>query len=323
MQTGGAGGGQRDHAQGESVRNVGNVAAAGKDGAGGGRKNTDEADSVAGRPSLRPRMFQWHRDLPVLEAELERLRAGGVEVSMMVIDAVDGFVESPKRRSLLAVEVEKLAELARRFRVAIVLAANVSPAAMLRPNRPRGMAGIHAISTIARTVWMVVRDLENTIGRMLLPIKKNYSMNRHGFAFFLHEGKVVWDAEPIGIEGEDFLQEANFTPPPPLAREHQYEHDRVTQWLYDRLHNGSVSSLEIQAEAAEHEIRDASLRRAFRSLGCKTNKEQEPGGETRWYWRLPGEGFFFDTWGSRFIGQPVPDTGNRQRDGNPEETDFY
>ena len=278
--------------------------------AGGAGEIAADADSVAGRPSLRPRMFQWHRDLPVLEAELERLRASRVEVSMMVIDSVDGFVESPKRRSLPAAEVEKLAELARKFRVAIVLAANVSPAAMLRPNRPRGMAGIHAISTVARTVWMVVRDLENTTGRMLLPIKKNYSMNRHGFAFFLHEGKMVWDAEPIGIEGEDFLREAILTPPPSLAREHQYEHDRVTQWLYDRLQNGSVSSFEIQAEAAENEIRDASLRRAFRSLGCKTNKEQEPGGETRWYWRLPGEGFFFDSWGSRFIGQPVPDPGN-------------
>ena len=290
-------------------RNVGTVHAA-------------EADSLADTPSFRPRMFQWHRDLPVLEAELQRLRASGVEVSLMVIDSVDGFVEAPRRRSLNAAEVEKMAELARKFKVAIVLAANVSPAAMLRSNRSRGMAGIHAISTAARTVWMVVRDLDTTSGRMLLPIKKNCSMNRNGFAFFLHEGKVVWDDEPIGIEGEDFLREAILTPPPPLAREHQYEHDRVTQWLYDRLHNGSVSSLEIQAEAAEHEIRDASLRRAFRSLGCKTNKEQEPGGETRWYWRLPGEGFFFDSWGSRFVGQPVPDTGNRQRDGNPEETDF-
>jgi hypothetical protein len=283
----------------DGERNVGTVHAA-------------EADSVADTPSFRPQMFQWHRDLPVLEAELERLRASGVEVSLMVIDSVDGFVEAPRRRSLLAAEVEKLAELARKFKVAIVLAANVSPAAMLRSNRPRGMAGIHAISMVARTVWMVVRDLDTTSGRMLLPIKKNCSMNRNGFAFFLHEGKVVWDDEPVGIEGEDFLREAILTPPPPLAREHQFEHDRVTQWLYDRLHNGSVSSFEIQAEAVEHEIRDASLRRAFRSLGCKTNKEHEPGGETDWYWRLPGEGFFFDSWGSRFVGQPVPDTGNLQ-----------
>ena len=45
--------------------------------AGGAGEIAADADSVAGRPSLRPRMFQWHRDLPVLEAELKRLRAGG------------------------------------------------------------------------------------------------------------------------------------------------------------------------------------------------------------------------------------------------------
>ena len=314
--------GQPEGAGPDGERIGGTVHSGGKDGSGESGKNAVDADSVAGSPSMRPRMFQWHRDLPVLEAELQRLRAGGVEVSLMVIDSVDGFVDAPRRRSLNAAEVEKLAELARKFKVAIVLAANVSPAAMLRANRPRGMAGIQSLSTVARTVWMVVRDLDTTTGRMLLPIKKNCSMNRNGFAFFLHEGKVIWDDEPIGIEGEDFLREAILTPPPPLAREHQYEHNRVTQWLYDRLHNGSVSSLEIQAEAAEHEIRDASLRRAFRSLGCKTNKEQEPGGETRWYWRLPGEGFFFDSWGSRFVGQPVPDTDHCQRNGNPEATEF-
>jgi hypothetical protein len=77
-----------------------------------------------------------------------------------VIDPIDGFVDAPRRRSLVAADVEKLAELARKFRVAIVLAANVSPVAMLRSNRPRGMAGINAMTTIARTVWMIVRDLD-------------------------------------------------------------------------------------------------------------------------------------------------------------------
>ncbi len=62
--------------------------------------------------------------------------------------------------SLPPADVEKLAELSRKFRVAIVLAANVSPAAMLRSNRPRGMAGINAMMTIARTVGMIVLDLD-------------------------------------------------------------------------------------------------------------------------------------------------------------------
>ena len=46
---------------------------------------------------------------------------------MMVIDAVDGYVHAPRRRSLITADVEKLAELARKFRVAIVVAANVLP----------------------------------------------------------------------------------------------------------------------------------------------------------------------------------------------------
>ena len=206
------------------------------------------------------------------------------------------------------------------------------------------MAGINAISTVARTVWMVVRDLNVTTGRMLLPIKKNRSMNHHGFAYFHHQGKVVWDAEPVRIEGEDFLGEATWTPPAPLSREHQYEHDRAVKWLHDRLRHGRVSAAEIQAEAAKHEIRDASLRRAFRSLGCKTNKEREPKtltgtgtsdgaspllrkerepeDQVRWYWRLPGDGFFFRNQEPRFIAQPVPDPVNRPREGIPKNKEF-
>ena len=269
-------------------------------------RNATDPDSFAGNPSMRPRLFQWQRDLPVLEAELSRLRASRVEVSMIVIDSIDGFVDSPRRRSLLAADVEKLAELARKFRVAIVLAANVSPAAMLKSNRPRGMAGIDALSTVARTVWMIVRDLDVANGRMLIPIKKNRSMNSAGFAYSLSQGKIAWDEEPVGIQGEDFLREATLTPQAPLAREHQFENDRAANWLHQRLCSGKTPAFEVQAAAAEHEIGDALLRRAFRSLGCKTQKEKEPGGKARWYWRLPGEGFLTRRAGPRYIAQPCP-----------------
>ncbi len=251
-----------------------------------------DADAVADSPSLRPRMFQWHHDLPVLEAELARLRASGVAVSMMVIDAVDGYVNTPRRRSLVTADVEKLAELARKFRVAIVLAANVLPAAMLRANRPRGMAGIDALSTVARSVWMIVRDLDVANGRRLVPIKKTRYMNPHGFAYGLSQGKIAWDEAPDGIQGEEFLRQAIMAPKDPLAREQQFENDRAANWLHARLGSGKVAAFELQTEAAENEIGEALLRRAFRSLGCQTNKVQEKGEKARWYWRLPDEVFF-------------------------------
>ena len=56
--------------------------------------------------------------------------------------------------------------------------------------------------------------------------------------------------------------------------------------------------------------------------GRTRSGEQELGGETRWYWRLPGKGFFFDSWGSRFIGQPVPDPGNWPQSEKPKSNKF-
>ena len=306
VETGGSGRGQRDQSEGDAGHNVGAGHNFGSGKHVGAGRNAADADSATGTSCMRPRMFQWQRDLPVLEAELSRLRACRVEVSMIVIDSIDGFVDSPRRRSLLAADVEKLAELARKFRVAIVLAANVSPAAMLKSNRPRGMAGIDALSTVARTVWMIVRDLDVANGRMLIPIKKNRSMNSHGFAYCLSQGKIAWDDEPVGIQGEDFIREATLTPQASLAREHQFENDRAANWLHQRLCSGKTPAVEVQAAAAEHEIGDALLRRAFRDLGCKTQKEKEPGGKARWYWRLPGEGFLTRRAGPRFVAQPCP-----------------
>jgi hypothetical protein len=283
VQAGGMGADRRDHLERGHGRN---------DGSNGSGEIVADADSVGDSSSLRARMFQWHQDLPVLEAELARLRASGVAVSMMVIDAVDGYVHAPRRRSLVTADVEKLAELARKFRVAIVLAANVLPAAMLRANRPRGMAGIDALSTVARSVWMIVRDLDIANGRRLVPIKKTRYMNPHGFAYGLSQGKIVWDEAPDGIQGEEFLRQAIMAPKNPLAREQQFENDRAANWLHARLRSGKVAAFEVQAEAAENEIGEALLRRAFRSLGCQTNKVQEKGEKVRWYWRLPDEAFF-------------------------------
>jgi len=283
VQAGGMGADRRDHLEARHGSN---------NGSNGSGEIVADADPAADSSNLRARMFQWHQDLPVLEAELARLRASGVAVSMMVIDAVDGYVHAPRRRSLATADVEKLAELARKFRVAIVLAANVLPAAMLRANRPRGMAGIDALSTVARSVWMIVRDLDVANGRRLVPIKKTRYMNPHGFAYSLSQGKIAWDEEPDGIQGEEFLRQAIMAPKDPLAREQQFENDRAANWLHARLRSGKVAAFELQTEAAENEIGEALLRRAFRSLGCQTNKVQEKGEKARWYWRLPDEAFF-------------------------------
>ena len=139
---------------------------------------------------------------------------------------------------------------------------------------------------------MIVRDLDVANGRRLVPIKKTRYMNPHGFAYSLSQGKIAWDEAPDGIQGEEFLRQAIMAPKDPLAREQQFENDRAANWLHARLRSGKVAAFELQTEAAENEIGEALLRRAFRSLGCQTNKVQEKGEKVRWYWRLPDEAFF-------------------------------
>ena len=60
----------------------------------------------------------------------------------------------------------------------------------------------------------------------------------NGFAYCLDRGKVAWDQELVGIQGEDFLRKGTSTPQVPLAREQQFENDRAAEWLHDRLCRG-------------------------------------------------------------------------------------
>ena len=133
-------------------------------------------------------------------------------------------------------------------------------------------------------------------------------MHENGFAYVLSQGKIAWAAAPVGIPVEDLLNEVIMTPQDRLAREQKFASDRAANWLQERLGNGKVAAFEVQAEAAEHEITAASLRRAFQSLGCKTLKEQNQGEKVRWYWRLPDEGLTSRCEEPRFLAQPVPAT---------------
>jgi len=47
---------------------------------------------------------------------------------------------------------------------------------------------------------MIVRNVDVANGRMRYLIKKNRSMNPHGFAYGLYQGKISWDDEPVGIQ---------------------------------------------------------------------------------------------------------------------------
>ena len=254
---------------------------------------------------IRPWSFQLQRDLPVLAAELSRLQSEGVDVRMIVIDPVDSLLETHRSRSQVDADVARLAALARQTGVAIVAVSNSGTAETVRSFRRRGGFGIAALSTVARTVWTIVRDLDVANRRMLIPVKTVSGVVSGGFGYALKDGVIGWDTEPVTITGDDYVFEAAVQAQNPLASEFRFERDRAAAWLHERLSAGRVHSAIVRADAAENEISGRTLRRAFGSLGCKSERESGKGRNAQYFWRLPGEGFFYRAGAPRLVGQPV------------------
>jgi putative DNA primase/helicase len=250
---------------------------------------TDGAGSDHG---VHPTSFRFDRHLPLLEAELGRFKDEGIDVRIVVIDAIEMFFEWSIKRAAIEVRVEKLVELAKRFRVAIVAVSNVDPAEMVRPGRRRSSAVALALREQARAVWMIGRNLDYSDRRLLLPIKTNYTMIRTGLSYGVGGPAIEWDPEPILIKGDDYLVEAAEHARNPLAREYRAETLRATEWLHQRLSEGPVQAQMVQEDAGLNDICPSTLKKAYGYLRCKTSREKR-GRVTKQIWRLPGDEFFF------------------------------
>jgi len=82
---------------------------------------------------------------------------------------------------------------------------------------------------------------------------------------------------------------------------------------------GDVASNIVRADAAENEISWGTLRRAFSSLGCKTSREKGKERHGRWFWRLPGEGFFYRAGAPRLVAQSAHAARDMQLIETPEK----
>ncbi|WP_397569282.1 AAA family ATPase [Schlesneria sp. T3-172] len=293
-----------------------------------------ESAGVPFPQEIRPWSFQLRRDLPVLATELKRLQNEGVDIRMIVIDPVDIYLESHRGRSQVEADVAQLAELARRAGVAILAVSDSGGADTVRALRRRGGSGLAALAGVARSAWMIVRELDEGNRRMLIPLKALSQRDRRGFGYSLRDGAqkdgaqqkdapadglIHWDPEPVTITGDDYLDEATVQPQKPLEREHRYERDRAARWLYERLSGGRVLSTIVREDAAENEICWSTLRRAFKSLGCRTNREKGKGRSSQWYWRLPGEGFFYRAGSPRLVAQDAQDAQREHLIETPEK----
>ena len=230
--------------------------------------------------------------LHTIHKNLRELQSDGVEVQLIVIDAIDRYVHSLERDELYEV-AGALMELAERIGAAVLIVADAASDlnCVWSSNVPKSL---DVFAKCARTVLTIVPELSQKDVRLLLPVKLNLTSQRSGLAFTIREGRIQWCPSKNLPTVNDYCVRSKEQQRNPLLREENSQLDRAIEWLRESLSDGPVSSVWLQCDAGENGISYTTLRRAYGRLGCQSVRKE---GTTRWYWRLP-EPAIVSTYGS-------------------------
>lgn len=232
-------------------------------------------EGVAG-PTGR-RHFSLKTDLPRLQEVLQ----ANPHTRLVIIDPIDAYCDhvdshkSAEVRGLLA----PLAELAGRYRVAIVAVTHLSKTGGTKAIY-RAMGSL-AFAAAARSVWMIVKG--DVRRRLFLPAKLNVGGEPDGLAYHIEDGRVVWEAAPVRMHADDaFAAEAAASEPGRGA-----ERREAIAWLREQLAGGPVPASDVIELGGQFGFNERTLQRAFKLLGGVRKRE---GFHGRWTWELPHVG---------------------------------
>jgi hypothetical protein len=180
----------------------------------------------------------------------------------------------------------RLTNLAVQYNVALLVVVEDS-GPVARRGRPRDRAELMAarISSVARSVWSIVRDADDRHRRMLLPVKTNLCGIPEGLGYVIKDGRIEWELEPVPLTVNDYVGESaerspRRPPGPPAVVVEQ-----AVQWLEELLSGHQVASNELYTRAKnEMGFTYGSVVRALDKLGCSAKYDA---GKRQWYRELP------------------------------------
>lgn len=210
------------------------------------------------------RGFNLSTDIPVLEAVLESNR----DVRLIVIDPVSGYcgnVDTHKDAPVRAM-LAPLADLAARYRVAVVMITHMSKA-------KGGTAISKSMGSIAfvaasRAQWAFVKDHEDPTRRLILLGKLNVSAESTGLAYRIRDGKVDWEGEPVTLTSAEYFA-ADESRAKPERRKSDGVGPRAEQLIRDALQDGELDKSVIEAMAKDAGVSTPTLYRAKGKIGVK------------------------------------------------------
>ena len=230
--------------------------------------------------------FREDCDVYMLGTYLDGLRDMGQPVRLIIIDPASVFLDIPdgQRDIKLRGMIAKLRDLAARSGTAILFLAQPSNSGIGK--RSSWLPIPRALAEAARSVWMIVRDIDEPERRLLLPVSTNLCETPDGFGFTIRDNRIDWEPEPVSLTAEQFHAMATEPKSSSLDEEELSELSRAAEWLKLRLSDGYVLSTIVREEARANTITVRTLRKAYLLLGCRRGKETIA--EGRWFWRLPG-----------------------------------
>ncbi len=228
------------------------------------------------------RTFSLERDV----AALGEVLASMPDARMVTIDPISAYLgktDSHKNadiRGLLA----PLAELAQRFRVAMVVITHLNKSA--GPPMYRSMGSL-AFVAAARMVWAVAKDPKDAANRLMLPVKCNIAKDSTGLSYRIVEVNgapcLAWSPDPIDVAVDDVLAAGAEK----KDTKGQQAIDEAADFLRQVLADGPVASKLIKAEASTNGGPSwATIRRAQVELGI-VPKPDRFGKGAIWMWALP------------------------------------
>lgn len=227
------------------------------------------------------RGFSLDRDLQRLTEVIE----ANPEIRLVVIDPISAYCGSTDSHNNAEVRgmLAPLAQLASRFRVAIVMVTHLSKGsggkAVYRP------MGSLAFAAAARAVWQVAKDHEDESRRLILLAKMNVSEETKGLAYRLADGCVCWEESPVTMTADEHLELEDH--PKSRANGAGAELERAVDWLKATLADGPRLASIVEQLADDEDISKATLRRAKRAANVKSDRKGFGRG-SEVFWKLPG-----------------------------------
>jgi len=219
-------------------------------------------------------------DIPTIEAAIERVRA-----KLVIVDVLMAYLPSQTntyRDQDIRLALAPLAQMANKVGVAVLCIRHLTKAPGGNPLY-RGGGSIGIIS-VARAGFLLARDPDDEALLVLAQTKSNLGPPMPSLCYRLEssEGvaRIVW-------QGESPHTAASL-----LAATVESEEERgaladAREFLQQELSIGPVKQVDVSAEARSEGIKEATLRRAKKSLGVVAEKKGA-GKNSYWQWRLPG-----------------------------------